>query len=299
MMHPSAPPPFLDVHDLLERSMPKARAGWGWYVVGTVLLVSMLVRYFGGENAALGALADAIVLLLMLGALGTMMVLSWRTAKMHRAEQQQLEAVEELIQLRRWPEAAAVLQQLLSRPMRIHPMRIQALIFLTSVLARYHRFGDAMTVQDYLLQHVQLDPATDHGLRLARAMSMLREDHLTDAHRAINDLRRSDRARESGGLALVEMYRDVKTGHPEEAIRIFEERTAALRDQLGHRFGDAYVLLAKAYDLLSKPDDAQRAYERATLLSPQVELHRRYPETAALAERYQSSPWPQGAGGSQ
>jgi tetratricopeptide (TPR) repeat protein len=292
-MHP-APQPFLDVHELLERSQPRAAVPWAWYVLGVVMLGGMILQYFGGDRPAIGALVNLLTLALMIGALAAMMSLSWRAARLHRAEQRQLQAAEELIQLRRWAEAAALLQQLLSSPMRTGPARIQALIFLTSVLARYHRFADAMIVQDYLLQNVRLDPGTDHGLRVARAMAMLREDHLTDAGRAMNDLRRTDRARESAGLALVEMYRDVKTGHPEEAIRVFDERTAALRQQLGHRFGDACVLLAKAYDLLNRPADAQRAYEHATLLAPPVELHRRYPETAALAEKYQPAPWPQG-----
>lgn len=280
---------------LVERSQPRARTPWFWYLLGSVLLVTMVGEYLAGDSEALGALVGAVAILLMIGALGGMMLLSWHTARLHRAQHQQLEAVEELIQLRRWPEAAALLEQLLSRPMLTHPGRIQALIFLSGVLTRYHRFADAMMVHDYLLENVQLDPGTDHGLRVARAMAMLREDHLTDADRALNDLRRTDRARESAGLALVEMYRDVKTGHPEEAVRVFEERTSALRQQLGHRFADAYVLLARAFDMLGREDDARRAYERATLLAPASELHRRYPETASLAEKYTAAAWPQGA----
>ncbi len=285
---------FFDVQALLERSQPRARVPWFWYVLGVVLLVTLVTAYFAGDNETLGAVVNLLTLLIMIGAMAGMMVLSWRMARLHRAEHQQLEAVEELIQLRRWPEAAGILHHLLGRPMRSQPARIQGLIFLSSVLGRYHRFNDAMVVQDYLLQNVQMDGGTEHGLRLARAMAMLREDHLTDADRALSDLRRSDRARESGGLALVEMYRDVKTGHPEEAIHVFETRGRAIRQQLGHRYGDAYVLLARAYDMLGREDDARRAYERATLLSPPVELHRRYPETAVLAEKYPPTPWPQG-----
>src|SRR5690606_7370874 len=132
--------------------------------------------------------------------------------------------------------------KLLSRPMRTQPARIRALILLGTILGRYHRFADAIMVYDYLLANVQMDPVSEHGLRLGRAMAILREDHLFDADRAISDLRRSDR--ESGGLALIEMYRDVKAGHPEEAIAVFNERHHAMRRQLGHRLGDAYVLLA-------------------------------------------------------
>jgi len=103
------------------------------------------------------------------------------------------------------------------------------------------------------------------------------------------ELRRGDAERQSAGLALLDIYRDVKTGHPDEAVEIFQERLPALRDQLGHRAGDAYYLAAKAYDLLGRGAEAARAFERATLLQPLVELERRYPEAASLSEKYQAA----------
>src|SRR6476469_6385661 len=129
-------------------------------------------------------------------------------------------------------------------------------------------------------------------------MGMLREDHLFDADRAIADLRRSTRRSEESeqsdassgpgleyaGLALIEIYRDVKTGHPDEAIELFNAKLPILRQQLGHRVGDAYALAARAYDLLGRRDEAQDAYEKATSLSAGSELLRRYPEVAALGE---------------
>jgi hypothetical protein len=125
-------------------------------------------------------------------------------------------------------------------------------------------------------------------------MAMLREDHLFDADRAIAELRRmsSGAGVDSGGLALVEIYRDVKTGHPDEAVAIFEDKLPALRDQLGHRVADAYALAARAYDLLGRTAEAQDAYTRATLLAPLVELHRRYPDVEKLAGRYQPASAP-------
>ena len=71
--------------------------------------------------------------------------------RQQRQEQQAIEAVEELVQLRRWDEAAAMLDGLLSHPTRTNAARVQALVYLCSVLARYHRFADVMTVQDFLL----------------------------------------------------------------------------------------------------------------------------------------------------
>ena len=119
-------------------------------------------------------------------------------------------------------------------------------IYLVAGLA-LPRFDDAIAVFNHLLDNDLVDAPTAHGLRLGRAMAMLREDHLFDADRALADLRRTVAAAgvESAGLALVEIYRDVKTGHPGEAVAIFEQRLPALRDQLGHRVADAYALAAR------------------------------------------------------
>src|SRR5205085_555187 len=113
----------------------------------------------------------------------------------HRAQQQTVEAIEELLQLRRWDQAGMALQIFLSTPARSPRVRAQALVYLASLLARHHRFEDAIAVQDYLLDH----------------------------------------------------------------------------------------------ELVA---EAQAAYERATLLSPVSELHRRYPEVAKLAEKYTPAPAP-------
>ena len=138
-----------------------------------------------------------------------------------------------------------------------------------------------------------LDPASAYGLRLGRAMALLSEDHLVDADRAISELRRlGPPDRDSGGLALVEIYRDVKTGHPSEAVELFEKRRTSLRDHLGHRVADAYALAARAYDLLGRREEAQDAFAKATLLAPPPELYRRYAEVEKLKDRYTPTPAP-------
>ena len=82
------------------------------------------------------------------------------------------------------------------------------------------------------------------------------------------------------------MFRDVKTGHPDEAIEIFSKSLPAMRQQLGNRVADAHALAAKAYDLLGDEAQAKTEYYRATLLAPAGELQRRYPEVLKLAEKY-------------
>jgi tetratricopeptide (TPR) repeat protein len=161
-----------------------------------------------------------------------------------------------------------------------------ALIFLASVLARYHRFQDAITVYDHLIDDHDLDAGTIFGLKLARAMAMLHEDRLFDSDRAIAELRRMDSSQRSGGLALLEIYRDVKTGHPREAIELFNERHSLIRDQLGIRLSDALALLARAQDLIGESTEAARYWEQATLLVPEPELVRRYPELATMVGRH-------------
>jgi len=292
--------PFLDVPTLLERSMPRASPVRGMYVLGTFLLIVLVSAFVSNQGPTAATIVRIISALAMMGVMAGLFIYSWYLAKHHRAEQVQLEAIEELVTLRRWPQAALLLEAMLMRPTRTQQARVQALIYLAGVLARYHRFDDAIAVHDYLLEHVNMDDSTAHGLRLGRAMAMLREDHLFDADRAIADLKRrigrdnSDsqpadalaQLPESGGLALVEIYRDVKTGHPTEALETFRDRLSAMRRQLGHRVADAWILAAKAHDLLGQTSESQQAFENATVLSPVGELIRRYPEVASLVEKY-------------
>lgn len=284
-------PPFLPAEDLIERSQPAPRTAWLWYGLTGFVAVVMLGALSGqaGPGKAAVEVLGGLLLLCLFGAMG---VLSWYALQRQRAEQQRLESVEELVQLRRWPEAAMTLQQLLSQPTRTPTGRVQGLIFLTSVLARYHRYADAITVQEYVLANAPVDPGTEYGLKLGRAMAMLHEDRLVDADRAMSELRRTEGSGESAGLALLELYRNVKTGHPNEAIELFHEKLSLMRKQLGQRLADAYALLAKAYDMVGQDALAQQAYADATTLAPIAEVSRRYAEVASLSGKYQPAPAP-------
>ncbi len=279
-------PTFLDVPTLLERSVPRPRAGWIGYAAGAVVfLLLMVTLQIAGTEAGrdLAKLATAVVLVGVVSAAGFFVV---STVKRHKAERAMVDAAGELVQLRRWPQAGIVLEQILSQPARTHVMRRRALVYLASVLARYHRFDDAILVQNHLLDNELLEAGTAFSLRVGRAMAMLREDHLFDADRAMSELRRLEGTGESGGLALVEIYRDVKTGHPTEAIDVFETKLPTLREQLGHRVADAYALAARAYQLLGRDTEAAGAWSKATLLQPPLELVRRYAELEPVAAKY-------------
>ncbi len=261
----------------------------GLLALGAAGVAMAAVMTAGGAAGVQLGLALMLIVLV-----GTMMTVGAISAARLRRERDRVQAIDELVQLRRWDEAALGLQRLLSQPMRSMAGRIQSLIFLVSVLGQRGRYTDAIAVQDYILKHVRMHEGMMFGLKLGRAMALLHEERLLDADRAITALRRSEGARESGGMALVEIFRDVKTGHAQEAVEMFQSRQKQVREQLGHRAADVYALMARAYDLLENSAEAQRWYARATLLAPVKELNR-YPEVRALAQRYTPSVAPAGA----
>jgi tetratricopeptide (TPR) repeat protein len=287
-------PPFLDVNTLLETSEPRPRIPFLQFLVGG-FLVAIILSLFLGRSGSTGQGQDLIQSLIgfaLIGFVACIMIGGFMSVRAAREEQAAVGALDELVQLRRWPEAGLLLQTILSRPARSPLARAQSLLYLAMVLARYHRFEDSIAVHDYILEHIPLDDVTDHAIRLGRAMSLLREDNLLGADRAIAELRRTSRGVESAGLALVEIYRDVKTGHPAEAIEMFDARLQAMRRQLGHRVADAWALVARAYDMLDRRPEAQTAFENATLLLPLAELVRRYPEISTLESKYQRAAAP-------
>jgi hypothetical protein len=288
-------PTFLDVPELLKSSVPRPRAGWLGYGAGGLLLVVLMATLVLATSDEGRNFARFMSALAMVGIVVAMGAVATSTVRRFRGQQALVEAAGELVQLRRWPQAGLVLEQILSQPLPTYAMRSQALIYLSSVLARYHRFDDAIAVHNHLLDHEFVDGGAEFGVRVGRAMAMLREDHLFDADRAISELRRLEGTEETAGLALVEIYRDVKTGHPDEAIEIFQSRLPTLRDQLGHRLADAYALVARAYDLRQREPETRDAWAKATLLAPPLELVRRYPEVTPVAEKYPAAPAPQGA----
>ncbi|HEX2971503.1 MAG TPA: hypothetical protein VHP11_04185, partial [Tepidisphaeraceae bacterium] len=222
---------FLDVPELLESSLPRVRGMWLWYGGGALMLMILIGSLAGSRNPVAKQLIELMSSLAMGGLIAAIGISAWMAARGVQREQQQMEAAEELVQLRRWGEAGMLLQEMLSRPARTPQARVQALIYLAAVLTRFHRYGDAIVVYDHLLDMGFEDAETVHALRLGRAMAMLHEDRLFDADRAINELRRDRLERESAGGYLVEIYRDVKTGHPQEAIELFNDKLPILREQ--------------------------------------------------------------------
>jgi tetratricopeptide (TPR) repeat protein len=326
----------------IRSSQPKPRTPLG----GATLLAAVGLTAALFASSIRGSPASILLMLVPL----TLLVLLFRFHKRHlertRAEIRSTEQLEELVQLRRWPEALNLAAQLLQRPCINPDARSSILLSLSAILVRYHWFEAARIVHDHLLDPQTnpspADPSTAHTILVARGMTMLRDDHLVDADKLMGELKRDvNRARDaarkahqlrenerqamphtnhptqlgtspfeesaideaipykpadidSAGLALLEIYRDIKTGHYAEAIAEFDARQKPMRQQLGHRVADGWVLVAKAHDALGQNHEAANAYRRATLLCPAIELHRRYPETASLAQTYPAAQTPDG-----
>jgi tetratricopeptide (TPR) repeat protein len=288
------PPPFLDVPALLELSRPQPRVNWVGFVGMGCLALATYTAVAALRPSGSGGGAQPVVDALLLGMTALAIGGFVMAVRKHRRQFQTVESIEEMVQLRRWEPAGILLDRFLAAPVRSPRVWARALVQLAAVLARHHRFADAVQVDDFLIEHEGLlDDGAAYGVRAMRAMALLREDALLDADRAISDLRRRGPARESGPLALIEIYRDVKTGHPAEAIEVFDARRDVIRQHLGHRAADAHALVARAYDLLGRDAEAAAAYARATALAPAAELHRRYPELAPLVGKYPPTPAPQ------
>lgn len=242
-------------------------------------------------------------------------------------ERQVVGRIEDQLALKNVGQVLPELSALLSRPMRRVDHRLRALVLLATALARIDRQDDALLLYEELLDREQIIGPGAAAVRLARAVALLKADRLYDADRAISDLRRDlsrrpqpDR-RETGPAAtpeaaaiagptdfstlpaagdamtyaatrLVELYRDVKTGHPVDAIELFTADRQALRTGLGHRYAEALALVAAAHDRLNHPEEAAGHFADATALAPAVDLVRRYPELAPLPGRYAVTPTP-------
>ncbi|HEX8339859.1 MAG TPA: hypothetical protein VF624_03025 [Tepidisphaeraceae bacterium] len=291
-----------DLAALIELSRPRPV----FRHIGTVVTLAWMtifVAYFlPAQSVARGGV---MALAFIVGAGGVFTL--WALARAFRVEQLELDGIEDALALKQYPQAGARLEALLGRPMRSAQGRLRAMILLATLLTRGRRFEAALQMYTHLLEVERVAGPGGAVVRLGRVMAMLQSDHLYDADRAINDLRRlidrggldaemlaADAPPTAGGpdplpvagLRLIEMYRDIKTGHFREAIDVFEASRAILRRGLAHRCAEALALVAVAHDLLDEPLLAAQRFAEATLLQPVGELIWRYPEVDRVARKY-------------
>lgn len=325
--------PFGDPMLLIESSRPTTTFRYAGTVV-TASWVAVIVAWVLGTNVGVQIGLQAVAWILTISG----WVLAWSLNAARRAEAAELVAIEDLIALKRYDQAGPRLHWLLLRPMRTHEGRLRALLLLATLLSRMMHYDDALVVYNELIDTERVGGPGGAMVKLGRAMALLHADHLYDADRAINELRRLiDRggagaelrqmeieagleeelpdgldselptepslqpidtvasgidAMTLAGLRLVELYRDVKTGHTAEAMELFHTHRDTLRRGLGHRVAEAHALVAVAYDRANRPADAARAFADATALQPMPELLNRYVEVRPLIAKYAPTPAP-------
>ncbi len=116
-----------------------------------------------------------------------------RMAGAARDERKRVRDADELVTLRRWPEAVTSLKALMDRPMRLDVNRRPALVALAKTLARYGRHDEAIDVADEVLNDSRTDASTRFSVGCGRALLLLQGGRLGDANDAIAGLRREVR----------------------------------------------------------------------------------------------------------
>src|SRR5687768_10457990 len=97
-----AAPQFLDVPRLIEASVPQPRPVWVWYALMGFALLVLTMTFAASGNPQAQAALQAVGGIAMLGSVVAMGLYTSHTVKQQRQEQQRVEAIEELVQLRRW-----------------------------------------------------------------------------------------------------------------------------------------------------------------------------------------------------
>ena len=282
--------PLADVAALLAGSRPQPmlrQVGRGLLVVWVAALLGPVLGLSAAalETAALLATVAAVILLSVRG-----MALNRETAT--------LDDLEALLALRRVDEAVPGLQDVMGRPMHGPENRLRAMLLLGTTLARLNRADDALRVYGELLETEGLAGPAGLMVKIARTATMLRADHLYDADRALSDLRRTVGRDDNAdpvavaGVRLVELFRDVKTGHLAEAVELFDAHLPLLRTGLGHRVAEAHALVAIALHRLNRGAAAAARFADATALAPLSDLVRRYPELWPLCSVYAATAAP-------
>ena len=287
---------------------PLERPGASWVatseagparLAGPPLLIAVVFLGLAAALLATGSggftLPTRVALIVLCGAAaGGGAAYLWGVRRRLAREATRAAAVRDACRLRQWPAALAAAADLLSGPVASPAARLESLVLLSVVLTRYHKFDDADALAEALLERID-GPATPM-LRGLQAYGRLRTGRLLDADTALRGLRRDLNALGSAApdearalLALTEMYRDVQTNHHDEALDLFDKERGRVRDAAGDRVADFHALAAVARHARGEAGVAGRLWREATLLVPEAELRRRFPEVRPVAEAYQAA----------
>lgn len=254
--------------------------------VGTI--VAILAPLFAHDPALI-----FLVFAMWLGLVGGTIAYVYSLSQSQRHESREVQSIEDAIQFKQDIPAGMRLQMLLSAPMYAPELRARAILLIAVLLGRHYRYEESIAVCNSLLDENVLAVPSQITVKLTRVMAMLHADQLYDADRAINELRKLIDRGDSPGpstaaamLRWVEIFRDVKTGHSQEAVDAFLVSRDMMRDVLGHRMGEVYALIASAYDRLGDADQAAKYFADATAIWPLAELQSRYPQVNDISPRY-------------
>jgi tetratricopeptide (TPR) repeat protein len=217
------------------------------------------------------------------------------TIRKQRALTRDLQEGLEAVQLRQWPRALLSLRRVLGKPVPHPAARAESLLALAAVAEANDAFDASQRIYECMLEERQADPVQLHTARVGLGGAMLRTGQTTDAVGLIDRLEREDLP---GSLRahseLLALFREIAMGHAVDQLDRAESRQQLFRRHLGTRAGYGYGLLAAAFDVAGKREEAQRMWHDATLLIPADELVRRFAELRRLAETYTAAPIPAG-----
>ena len=218
--HPGPPPgdaaDWFDVERLLDASTPAPAPplfllpplGLAM-MVGALLLTALAPPEIGipiGLGLVVASVACTVVLV--------------KAATAARDERRRVRDADELVTLRRWPEAAVALRQLLAAPMRLEVNRRPALVALARVLGRYGLHDEAVDAADAVLDDPRTDPATRFAVGCGRAVLLLQGGRLGDANDALAKLRGEVR---QVRRAVARAQREREAGEQDEAATAEED----------------------------------------------------------------------------
>jgi len=296
---------FGPIEYVMRQSLPRPGVRWERYAV---------LGYFFVGAMLFALLPFAIVFfLLCLGGLSLFSVLLRASMTRASLESERLRVIDELIRLRRWTEAAAGLRNTMSQPLLSDQHWLTALGHWATLRLRYHEFEPASEILRRMLgemparfPHPIFVGPVGVALRIKLASTHLYTDQLVDFDNELSKIRRQIREIENPQeptatststanelrceLVALELYRDVVTHHPEEAIALYEQSREKLRDTLCHRFAGPMALAAHAYRVQGDRARAGKMFADACLLMPEVELRRLYPALSGELRANESQP---------
>ena len=262
-----------------------SRAGLSGYtlmLLGLSILLGALWADPGlvAWRGPMGWLLPQIVLVVLLG----IVILRMRR---QRQLAQRMEEAFEAVQLRRWDEARVLLDDLLSRPVRLSVVRAELLLALAALAESEQSYEASQYIYEHLLEENRADALQLHTARVALAGAILRTGQVTNA---VNLIERLERAALPEMLRahveLLSLFREITMGQVEASISRADERRALFRKYLSTRAGYGYALLAAAFDRADQPAAAQKHWHDATLLVRPEELLQRFGELEPVARKY-------------